>query len=279
MSILNEIIKMMHWLWVYGTFICIQLWNPVFFSKVFLDTIKCYVKTSRCCKQICNYAYENFWVIHISVDAYYSAKYSVVCFIRKQIYNIRTEPSYNQWISICSLTKEPINGEPLYQEPDYKYTETYYNITDCSTMMIEQVLNILLNDIYNKKQLENLVIIKTTDDKYIIERMNTKYDVDRIIKILNHKHKLIKSPFLTIEYLHPKMKTKISIELKEGMCLEGNEILSPLFIKRYLEYQEKSYHFDLDYKVFIMDKNINMFEIGNEEFIKIQDKGYKVTRL
>jgi hypothetical protein len=54
---------------------------------------------------------------------------------------------------------------------------------------------------------------------------------------------------------------KIPLELSNDVFVVGNQILSPLYIRRMLEYQPEGYLFDMDYVLKIMDndlKNIQM---------------------
>jgi len=90
---------------------------------------------------------------------------------------------------------------------------------------------------------------------------------------------LVPSPhfFLSIKYTHPLMKTSIYIDLDKGYYNVNNEILSPLFIKRYLEHQPLNYHFDLDYVVEILDNNVQTVELRSSQYVLLGNSEYVVV--
>jgi hypothetical protein len=57
----------------------------------------------------------------------------------------------------------------------------------------------------------------------------------------------------------------------------GNEILSPTFVKRHLEYMNSSKNFDMTYVLKIMDNNLNNFELKSHEYIVLDKMEYKVV--
>ena len=75
------------------------------------------------------------------------------------------------------------------------------------------------------------------------------------------------------------MQKTIPIDINKGYFSDNNQILSPLFIKRYLEYQGQPYYFDLDYKINIMDKNINTVELYSNDYVELREKGYNIISL
>ena len=86
--------------------------------------------------------------------------------------------------------------------------------------------------------------------------------------------------FLTIMYNHPKMNT--SIQLDTGISLYyyvNNEILSPVFILRFLKYQPLPFVFDSDYSVEIIDCNINIFNLYSNMYIKLGESAYEVLNI
>lgn len=84
--------------------------------------------------------------------------------------------------------------------------------------------------------------------------------------------------FLSVEYSHPEMTSPIILEIDNGFWVEGNHLFSAAFVQRCLEYQNKPYYFDMNYKLKIMDDNINMFEMTSESYIVVDKHGYNVVR-
>jgi len=82
--------------------------------------------------------------------------------------------------------------------------------------------------------------------------------------------------FLSIEYSHPDLADNIPIELSASTYIEGNEILSKQFVRRYLEYQSEPFIFDDNYKLTIMDSKIKIFELTSNQYVTIGKSGYEI---
>jgi hypothetical protein len=87
--------------------------------------------------------------------------------------------------------------------------------------------------------------------------------------------KKVASPFLSVEYTHPEMNEAIELKMDAGFFREGNELFTPAFVLRALEYQSSFYYFDENYKVRIMDTCCNIIELDSNKYIVITDKGYE----
>ena len=82
--------------------------------------------------------------------------------------------------------------------------------------------------------------------------------------------------FLSILYSHPQMKETIPIDLDAAIYLVGNEILSAAFVERYLTYQSRPYVFDANYKLEMMNKKIQMFEMYSGQYVVLNKTGYLI---
>jgi len=82
--------------------------------------------------------------------------------------------------------------------------------------------------------------------------------------------------FLSIEYSHPDLADNITIELSASTYVEGNEILSKQFVRRYLEYQSELFIFDDNYKLKIMDSKIKILELTSNQYVLIGKSGYEI---
>ena len=118
-----------------------------------------------------------------------------------------------------------------------------------------------------------MVILKK-NDKYVYKSCYN----GNVINNLNSSCKKSNISFLSIEYIHPDMKEKIVIDLPKSAYLVNNTLLSALFIKRYLEYQYETHVFDLNYKINIMDNNINMLSLKYPEMILLKEDSYEIIR-
>lgn len=75
------------------------------------------------------------------------------------------------------------------------------------------------------------------------------------------------------------MKETIPIDLDAAIYLVGNEILSAAFVERYLMYQSRPYVFDANYKLELMNKKIQMFELDSTQYVVLNTTGYAVYSL
>jgi len=80
---------------------------------------------------------------------------------------------------------------------------------------------------------------------------------------------------ILVEYTHPEMEESIEFDMEDGWWIIGNELFSPSFVLRCLEYQSTSFYFDEDYKIRIMDHNFNIIEIGSDTYIEITKDGFE----
>ena len=81
--------------------------------------------------------------------------------------------------------------------------------------------------------------------------------------------------FLSIEYSHSEMIEPIELVFNTNWIIVGNELFTPSFVLRALEYQSKSYYFDKDYKIQIMDTNFDILNLTYYTYIEITNEGYE----
>jgi hypothetical protein len=141
--------------------------------------------------------------------------------------------------------------------------ETSYN------EICDAVDSIVLN---SQCYIEGLVKMKVGDNYVIRIFDNTSGQFDEFKMPLTPSG----AKFLSIEYTHPLMKIGIVINLDKSFYFVGNNILSPTFIKSYLEYQPELYHFDMNYVIKIMDGDINTFELGFNRSVVLTETGYTI---
>jgi len=90
--------------------------------------------------------------------------------------------------------------------------------------------------------------------------------------------KKVAPPFLSVEYTHPEMGEAIELKMDAGFFREGNELFTPAFVLRMLEYQYTAYFFDEEYKVRIMDTDCNIIELDSNTYIVITETGYELKK-
>jgi hypothetical protein len=219
--------------------------------------------------------YNSNIVVKTCVDSsvYYSNYiYSMV--IRKKI-----EPMSSYWISTSVLSKRDKNR---YVGEEYTLLESYEFIknpqqsiegkTNCETSyneMCDTLDSIVLN---SQNYIEGLVKMKVGEHYVfrVFDNNNGQFDEFKLPLVPS------KAKFWSIEYTHPLMKKGIVFELNKNVYLVGNQILSPTFVKSYLEYQSELYHFDMEYVLKIMDSDINSFELGFDRSVVLTEDGYSI---
>lgn len=217
----------------------------------------------------------NVVVKSIIDNSVYCFNYSYSILIRKKI-----EPMSSYWISTSVLSKRDKNR---YVGDEYTLFESYDfiknpeeiidGITNCETSFNEicdTVDSVVLN---SQNYIEGLVKMKIGEN-YVFRIF------DNIAGHFNEfKLPIVpsKAKFLSIEYTHPIMKNGIVINLDRSVYIVNNQILSPTFIKLYLEHQSELYHFDMDYEIKIIDNDINNFILKYNKSILLTDIGYIIV--
>ena len=232
---------------------------------------------------------EYLYVTYPFVREYTDRVCYAVNYTMAKLNEYKIEPYGNNWISITTVEE---NNQQLVLGEKYSYSEKYHYIGT------EKHTDISVNDLYNQCKDhacnaamarctanvdETLVVMKVFGNYLYAPYFNTKYDLRLEYDLPFSAGQL---HFLTIEYTHPAMSSKILIELPKNMYCKTNRILTPLFVKRYLEHnppqqvfgrRHREYVFDNRYKINIMDNCINMFTLRCNQHIYMHNETYKVV--
>ena len=160
-------------------------------------------------------------------------------------------------------------------EPPY----AYWSLSHYDTQLKELVLPLVQADI-NAEFSHMISLVGKTSGR----NLDCLYYAANDTTILSRIHyddfspssSKIRNPFVTVEYTHPEMNEPIVIDLDNRWFVVGNEILSKVFVARYLAYQSKPYVFDDRYILHIMDTKIQMKTVKSNEFVLIDDKSYRI---
>ena len=227
--------------------------NPIIFicdnikSACFLFFISC-IRWINSCKintySIFEKYYNDYPIIKTTFKNYENCKYE----IDKLIYSYKIE-NPGLWYSIVNIDNNTLNENLMKLEENELQEET---INKFITMISKTTTN------------KNSIIILKTEKMRICQRMAP-------ISLTNEN---TQKYFLSIEYRHPKMNDPIEIHLLPEYYITNNEILSSIFVLRYLEYQKQPYIFDEDYCLNIMDYKLNMITLKHNEFIQLTKNHY-----
>ena len=198
----------------------------------------------------------------------------------EQIYSFltlrRMEPRESQWISVSYLlpnTTSITQTYTFFENYDHFFS-SYFSYDLFSKHPTSEYVTKYISTIaarFTPEQLSPLLIIKAT-----IPQLNPFYVVRRNDEPLNEiieEKSTVK--FLSIEYIHPELVEAIEIKLDESWFIVGNQLFTPSFVLRCLEYQSRGYIFDSGYTIRIMDSNCETIEFGADTYIEITPTGYE----
>jgi len=196
----------------------------------------------------------------------------------------KKEPIEKQWIQLYCFTRNTYMNQYGVEEIQYisydnftfPYISNFFTFVENEHILFSESKQIELPYEYEFEQfaepIETLFIAKN-DYNYIVRTYN-KNKVKTPLSI-ESLPKLSLMSFLFVEYFHPKMKDAIELKIPPGYYLEGNEILSPAFIHRILEYMNIYYVFDLDYEIRFLDDTMTYQMLKHDEYLEIKHETYE----
>jgi hypothetical protein len=195
-------------------------------------------------------------------DEFEHVQYCVdhITWLREQIEiltsNAKREPGSDQWVQSCKLVHENNIPKQYFEHYQFISGENAFNL-----------YNDALQSIATTSNSANSMVILKQNEQYLVRLSNTSEN-------LSKEKELNKSEFrpMSISYSHPQMDESIMITLPAGMWYVGNELFSPIFVRRCLEYQNHFFVFDDRYSIQIIDSNVNLYSIGINQYARVQDK-------
>lgn len=199
--------------------------------------------------------------------------YKMSEWIYSTLYRYRIEPNEPVWINSSTIQL----SYPNLHSFTYTYCEKYeYTNTDLNETPIQQ-FNTMRSIVSTNQFIQDNTVI---NDNNIMQLFILKYDDVYLYRIkltnLLEERSISKIRFLSIVYSHPKMAEPIHMEIPKNALLCKNEILSSAFILRYLEYQSRSFVFDMNYTLNIIDGHVNQFNMKCHQYILLDENSYKV---
>lgn len=133
---------------------------------------------------------------------------------------------------------------------------------------------------YNK----NAVLDEETHSTLVshpISKSISLYDIFPFMKQISLVNEVIPIPvsnvrFITVQYVHPKMKEPIEMVIGDEYYIDGNELFSFSFILRFLYYQKEDFYFDYNYKIEIIDSSMTQIELKWNKYILIETDSYSI---
>lgn len=250
--------------------LCDQVSTNENISSFLLSAFDVYVTTQIYINNGYQYAYKKFPIVRdISDLVVHHSK-----LFRGYIENYKVEPFQQNWVSTHILIK----NNHLFKGNSFIHIENYQMMSsdlspDCSYNEKTEAgfmyfYNILQSLIVSLMHVVDAIVVMKDGDRYIVRSILNKHE--------KFYHKSSKQVFLSISYKHPDMKEDIAIEFPETMYEIGNVVFTPMFIKRYLEYQSLSYVFDDRYTLNIIDNDMNMLKLNSYQYGLLTEDGWCV---
>jgi len=178
--------------------------------------------------------------------------------------NKKLEPEEETWVCNCGILRNPSTNQF-----DLQYVENYVFTKECPN----KHLSTLIRESPERlaEMIQPIVIFKNKSCektiRYIV-RMDGNYAPVVYIKS--------SAKFFAIEYSHPSMNYTIELKLAPEWFMQGNELFSPTFILRLLEYQDQSFIFDESYTLRVIDSNCEIFEINSKNYLVLTQTAYEI---
>jgi len=191
------------------------------------------------------------------------------------------EPDCMPWISTVWLESHPDRVTQTLQLRE-NYTHNFTNIITADLFApsdkaeyANQYFSRVSTD-FKEGQLNPIVIFKTEtigpldqrEEFYIVRRGGYSYD--------NVSFERSNAKFLSVEYTHPDLSVPIELKVDKTWMFIGNELFTPTFVLRLLDYQPVMHFFDKDYVVKIMDDNCAIFTLKWDEYMVLTKTGYEI---
>lgn len=224
-------------------------------------------------------------------------------FFEKILYNIGETKLANMLINKYNDIMIIFNN--LNVEPSVPYIEVSYitinnklkeivltnykkhRILNYYTTIVNEIYNDTMSELYNKRVLcvhkfnyndNNYIQCKLIDKKTTDTSSTHKENSDApLLDILTHKENSdkYKYNFMGIEYSHPKMENSITLDIDSNYFVPNNDVLDAIFIYKYLKrnFSSSTYFFDKNYKISIMDSNVNFHELTYNKYIHFDSNG------
>jgi len=239
-----------------------------------LNTLFWLIKQKEYLKVKSKQIYNSNMIIKKTVDV---SVYSVY-YIAALLLNQRIEPFTTNWICSSVLMKK---NPAMFIGEEYFYTELYDFMKEpidenCNTGFIDSCYT-LNSMVSNTANIDEGMVTMKVGEQYI-NYIYPKSKDDNIT--LEFPLVPCSYNFLSIKYTHPTMDNEsVYIDLDKQYYFSKNDILSPLFIKRYLEHQPSNYHFDMSYELEIIDNNVETVVLKSNQYILLEESKYTVMNI
>ena len=234
-----------------------------------VDALIVYSKIVTYVRSVHKYFYENNPFIRNGSDIiYYCGRFVYLSALDRRI-----EPFHYGWLSASSM--RIIDNKYEFSEYFVPFTDSVDELLPLQYLKEWYKMTVSVMEYELNKDMDTVFTIK--DGDYHFYRICNKNSND-IPTELSYEPSNIR--FISIEVYMPTISTKpFSVELEKDAYIIDNVLFTPVFIKRLMEYNVNSTTFDINYKVVIMDNNINTVELTSSQYIVLQKEGYRIVSI
>jgi hypothetical protein len=232
-----------------------------FCETVSIQSIWSYSRFCLFCEQCIANVYEDYMFVRPFIDGF--------TYMQEWFSMVNTgdaEPTANHWITLCTVQN--------YDQETSHYFETmqiyYQPIRHCDQRVFNESL-----DCKNTNVSDNIIVMKT-DGLYKVRIFAKEDDLVEVIDTTDQLPEVLEPScfqMLNAFYKHPEMDDSIPLKVPQEMMMVGNQLFSPAFVRRCLEYQSMAFFFDKEYTVEIVDSNIDMHTLKHTNHLLIEKNG------
>jgi hypothetical protein len=206
---------------------------------------------------------EEYVVFKAICDAITYANAEIETKMHKLFANHRFEPDYSPWINSTWLNGDKDTVEEYFdfskdENVCQEYMNNYFEMAIALAIQNQEPNNAILIMRYENKTRCNIIEPREPPNVFDYSASNAK--------------------FIAIEYKHPAMKEAIPIELDRSWFLSGNQLLSDVFVRRYLDYQPTPFYYDETYTITLIDNNMNIITIDNTQYVMLEKDNYRIIK-
>lgn len=233
--------------WVMGAFVDIAKSERM--QKLALDMLWLHSRAMIQLENMGKWAYREFESVKYCVDKIqlFNGK------LRDFTSRAKREPVAARWIQTCKLNKIPPAPDRFFENYQIISEEDDYSVAFSNASQ----------SISNNTTRENGIIVMKNNDWYAV-RLCSSVDIPPGLCGTTSGFRP-----MSISYSHPELTESIEIQLHEGFWCIGNELFSPAFMRRYLEYQELAFICDEQYSIQIIDSNVNIHNVKPNQYIRV----------
>ena len=266
--------------------ICTYIQESERFQNIVLNTIWTYSAVCVISWQYAKHMYINNEIIRVPTDYILWVQEKIGILVSRR----KLEPISDEWISTCTIL-DVSTTKPYFVET-YEITNDLIvsDIQNPDNSVINRFRDMItrLSENNNKDTMDTVIIWKNKDVYNIrVSRNLMRSNIDSWVPINPVESdacetihtKETGARLLSVEYTHPRMKESITLDIPRKMMIIGNQLLSPAFVRRCLEYQELPYEFDSEYVIRILDGEINQLILTSRQYLQIGVNGLGIGLL